>query len=88
MIRGFFYSKLNNYGSYGDPVPFEGIEDISITTSKNDHETNDHETIDNIINWEYNFSIPLDRKAYKEIAWMMMNLKRSQKRLVSKNMRR
>lgn len=83
MIRSFFYSKLNNDGSYGDPVPVEGIENISITASKNDHET-----IDNIINWKYKFSIPLDRKTYKEIAWMMMNLKRSQKRLVSKNMRR
>jgi hypothetical protein len=83
MIRGFFYSKLNNDGSYGDPVPVERIENISITASKKDHET-----IDNIINWEYKFSIPLDRKACKEIAWMMMNLKRSQKRLISKNMRR
>ena len=50
MIRSFFYSKLNNDGSYGDPVPVEGIENISITASKNDHET-----IDNIINWKYKF---------------------------------
>lgn len=80
-MSNFFFAKQNDDGSYGEPINAE-VVDIDFTTQ------GVGDPIPNFMLWdggEIHFSIDDPYKFMKEFAWTMLNLKRSEKRLVSKN---
>lgn len=82
----FYYSKLNSDGTYGEPMKLEYVKDISVTTAP-EPETNILNTITE--KETYNGTVSLDFGSYtkwKEFIWIViLNLKRSEKHLISKN---
>lgn len=86
----FYYSRLNSDGTYGEPMKLEGVKDISVTTAPEpapEPETNIINTITE--KEEYSGTVSLDFGSYtkwKEFVWsVVLNLKRCEKRLISKN---
>ena len=82
----FYYSKLNSDGTYGEPMKLEGVKDISVSTAP-EPETN---IINTITEKEtYSGTVSLDFGTYtkwKEFVWrVILNMKRSEKHLISKN---
>lgn len=81
-MSNFFFAKLNDDGSYGEPIKAESI-DIDITTQA----AGDPIPMPSFITEGVELSFELDYKQTKDFVWnVMLNLKRSTKRLVSKNL--
>lgn len=79
----FYFAQQNDDGTYGKPIKAE-VVDISIKTTTQGV----GEPIPNFMLWdggEIQFSIDDPYKFMKRFAWAMLNLKRSTKHLVSKN---
>ena len=81
----FFFAKLNDDGTYGEPIKAEIIDFDNVVTGISD-KPRDHR-----ISWisgdEVSIECELDYKQMKEFVWaVILNLKRSEKRLVSKNL--
>lgn len=79
-MSDFFFAKVNDDGTYGEPIKAKSIE-LNLTTQEVDDSiamppfTEDMEV-----------SFELDYKQTKDFVWnVMLNLKRSTKHLVSKN---
>lgn len=82
MIEGLYLAKINEDGSYGTPVKLEGVVDITPITTSDDLP----EVTMPSFTGEISFEMPMDYKAIKNFVWVaILNLKRSKKRLVSKN---
>ena len=85
----FYYAKVNSDGTYSEPMKLEAVKDISVTTAP-EPETNKN-TIKNTITEKemYSGTVSLDFGSYtkwKEFIWrVVLNLKRCEKRLISKN---
>lgn len=80
-MKDFFFAKQNDDGTYGEPIKAE-VVDLDFTTQGMG------DPIPNFMLWdggEIQFSIDDPYKFMKEFAWTMLNLKRSTKHLVSKN---
>ena len=80
-MSDFFFAKQNEDGTYGEPIQAKNIE-LDLTTQ------GVGEPIPKFMLWDgggIQFSIDDPYKFMKEFAWTMLNLKRSTKHLVSKN---
>lgn len=76
----FFFAKLNDDGSYGEPIKAE-IVDLDLTTQG----VGDPTPILSLTE-DMEMTFELDYKQTKDFVWnVILNLKRSTKHLVSKN---
>ena len=84
-MRGVFYSKVNDNGTYGEPIKLENMTDFTLTSSP----VSERNEVKNILADGFEGTLSLDFKNYtewKEFIWkILLNLKRSEKRLISKN---
>jgi hypothetical protein len=79
-VSNFFFAKLNDDGSYGEPIKAE-IVDLDLTTQGVGDPTPIHSLTEG---GELTFE--LDYKQTKDFVWnVILHLKRSTKQLVSKN---
>ena len=81
MFEGLYLAKVNEDGSYGAPVKLEVVVDITPITTSDDLP----EVTMPSFTGEISFEMPMDYKAIKNFVWAILNLKRSEKHLVSKN---
>lgn len=81
MIEGLYIAKVNEDGSYGTPVKLEGVVDITPITTSDDLP----EVTMPSFTGEISFEMPMGYKEIKNFVWAILNLKRSEKHLVSKN---
>ena len=81
MIEGLYLAKVNEDGSYGTPVKLEGVVDITPITAS---DALPEVTMPSFTG-EISFEMPMGYKEIKNFAWAILNLKRSKKHLVSKN---
>lgn len=80
-MNDFFFARQNEDGTFGEPIKAE-VVDLDFTTQRVG------EPIPNFMLWDgggIQFPIDDPYKFMKEFAWTMLNLKRSTKHLVSKN---
>ena len=81
-MNDFFFAKLNEDGTCGEPIPVSGVKEITITSLD---ESMPEVTMPSFTG-EISFEIPMDYKTFKNFVWVaILNLKRSTKHLVSKN---
>lgn len=81
-MADFYLAYQNDDGTYSKPKKLEGVREITPITSSG--EESDAEHIDMFKTEEITFS--LDYKQTKDFVWnVILHLKRSEKRLVSKN---
>lgn len=79
-MRDFFFAKLNDDGSYGEPIKAEVI-DLDFTTQGVGDPTPIPSSTEDM-----EMSFTLDYKQTKDFVWdVILHLKRSTKHLVSKN---
>ena len=82
MIEGLYIAKVNKDGSYGNPVKLEGVVDITPITTSDDLP----EVTMPSFTGEMTFEVPMDYNTFKNFVWVaILNLKRSTRHLVSKN---
>ena len=82
-MADFYLAYQNDDGTYSKPKKWEGVLEITPITSSG--EESDVEYIDLFTAEEITFS--LDYKQTKDFVWnVILNLKRSTKHLVSKNL--
>ena len=84
-MTGFLFAKVNDDGTYGEPIKAEVIDLDNIVPEISDT------PLENNITWldgdEVTIEFELDYKQKKEFVWaVILNLKRSEKQLVSKNL--
>lgn len=79
-MADFFFAKQNDDGSYGEPIKVEAT-DLNLTTLEVDDSTPIFSFTEGMEG-----SFELDYKQTKDFVWkVILNLKRSTKHLVSKN---
>lgn len=79
-MADFYLAYQNDDGTYGEPVRLTGVKSITITSP--DHVPD--RTID-MFKGEFHCEMPFTYDSWKRFAWAILNLKRSTKHLVSKN---
>ena len=77
----FYLAKVNDDGTYGEPIPVNEVKEITITSSD---EQMPEVTMPSFTG-EISFEMPMGYKEIKNFVWAILNLKRSEKHLVSKN---
>ena len=79
-MSDFFFAIANNDGTYGEPIQAKNIE-LNLTTQG----VGDPIPMPDFMGMEV--SVQLDYKQTKDFVWnVILNLKRSAKHLISKNM--
>lgn len=83
MFEGLYLARVNEDGSYGTPIKLEGMTEITpITTSDESEEEYIH--LSHVC--EGTITCDMDYKKWKDFVWTaILNLKRSERHLVSKN---
>ena len=82
-MSDFFFAKLNEDGTYGEPIKSEIVDFDLVRPGIVDEKRNHH--IDWLDGTEVTFE--LDYKQTKDFVWkFILNLKRSTKHLMSKNL--
>lgn len=85
-MTDFYFAKVNDDGTYGEPIKAEVINLDNIVSEISDP------SLENHITWFDGDEVTiecgeLDYKQLKEFVWaVILNLKRSEKRLISKNL--
>lgn len=78
-MNDFFFAKLNEDGTYGEPIQAKSIN-LNLTTQG----VGDPTPMPDFMGMEV--SVQLDYKQTKNLVWVLiLNLKRCRKRLISKN---